>query len=134
MTKLLLTKDIALQRAEYSKEIDEIAEQFRLLFLTEGTAQAFVYAEKLAEARTYLGSNMNPDPVGYFFLPKEAERLNISIEEAARMIIAKASDQNAKLAEIELFRLSAKANIRASISNLEILSVFTDFVGKVRAL
>lgn len=113
---LTLNRPMDEVRAELSAAIDVRANAIRARYQTPGVP----YAEKLAEARAVMnGGDVADSP----HIASDASRLNISLQDAARVVIQRAKDFRTISALIEYQRLWAKDAIRAATNERDARAV-----------
>lgn len=120
--KLKLTQDLAPIRLQAAAAIDAAAEACRGRFITLGSGQAMVYAQKEKEAEM-----VSADPeVNQYLVPhvvREAERYGISLLDAATAILIKANEWRNLSPYIEDPRLAAKEQLELARNPAEIEAI-----------
>lgn len=114
---------IAQIRADLVSRIDTEAEAIRGRFITLGSGQSMVYAEKRREAEAYMADNdIDLDEIPH--LVAEAAMNEIPIAEQAQIVLTMAQQWRAISAAIELRRLAAKKAV-AEAQTLTALAAIT---------
>lgn len=110
-----ITDDIETVRKQFIAEAKATAEALRLMIITPGAGKAMAYAAKRAEAQAVI----NDGQVGHY-IAKECERLRLSADTVAQMILKKAEATDVALAEIERVELATTTKMKNAKSIKEI--------------
>lgn len=92
-------------------QIDIIAEQARLRYITDGAGQSQIYQEKADQAADYVASGYPVDTSGYPFVQADADVYSITPTVAADNILLKRSEWITVGVQIEQERLNGKNTI-----------------------
>lgn len=93
--------------------VDARAELARQKFMTPGDIKAFVYGEKLTEARAF-GADSDPDPEDYPLIHREIGLTGESAAEVAGVVLGRHGKTIIALADIEVAQIAAKRAISAA--------------------
>lgn len=115
----LQTKSLEALKAERKALLDSDAEDVRQMFVTPGSAQAFVYAEKRAEADLFFATGRaHPDS----HLALEAAARGLSESEMASVYLRNSDRWKRISAVIEVARISAKRAVDESSTPETVIS------------
>lgn len=123
--RIVINKQVEINRvrAELVSRIDSEAEMIRGRFITLGSGQSMVYAEKRREAEAYMADNdIDLDEIPH--LAAEAAMNEIPIAEQAQIVLTMAEQWRAISAAIEMKRLGAKKAV-AEAQTLTALAAIT---------
>lgn len=123
--RIVINKQVEINRvrADLVSRIDSEAEMIRGRFITLGSGQSIVYAEKRREAEAYMADNdIDLDEIPH--LAAEAAMNEIPIAEQAQIVLTMAEQWRAISAAIEFKRLGAKKAV-AEVQTLTALAAIT---------
>ena len=124
---LLSWIDLEPLRAQMKERVDQLAEEARARLITIGSGMAMTYLRKADAARMFLDGTTISDAQRQRLLD-EATRLNVSIEDAANVIVTNADAWEKTDAEIDNIRLSAKSAITAAKNGTAINAIMSALV------
>lgn len=101
-------------------DIDRMAENIRLKYITGGAGQALVYNEKAEESADYIAAGSPADLTNYPFIQAEANATGKSATQCANDILAQKAAWITKGAQIEQVRIGAKTTIDLATSIVEV--------------
>ncbi len=127
---ILKWKTLEEYKEEAKLKIDTDAELERSNHNTSGTGQAITYLRKADAARALLRGETLPD-VQLKRIQDEADRLNVSLEEAASTIVQSADAWESRDVEIDRLRLVAKTEINSAETGGQINKILNSVKWKV---
>lgn len=116
-------------RVEAAIEVDNIAGQTRLRFITVSPGQEATYLSKLADANAYIAAGYPADATAFVWINAEAIATNATPQIVADLIVYTASQWSQVGAQIEGARQAAKQAILLSVNGLEINQAVENFKG-----
>jgi hypothetical protein len=111
---LEITKPIADWKNELVNEVDSIAGNKRLNYITDIPAQDLTYISKLNEAKDFKNAGYPIDATPYLWINTEALATNKTTQEVVDNILAISNSWAITGAKIEGYRLEAKTKINAA--------------------
>ena len=108
--------------SEAHARVDERAEASRLKYITPGAGQAITYAQKEAEAVSYVAT-VTPVDTDYPMIKAQSVATGETMLVIANVIIGTANGWRPIAAQIEALRMKAKEDISSSLSLFEIKAV-----------
>jgi hypothetical protein len=119
-------QEFALKQALCLHDIDTLAEQKRLTYISAGNGQVLVYEKKEQQAQAFKdGGYANPE--NYPFVQKEAAAVGLTPTEMADLILLRASEWENVGSSIEALRRAAKIAVEAAINTPEIEGIMTQY-------
>ncbi|UZD70819.1 hypothetical protein [Brucella sp. JSBI001] len=108
-----LVVTLATIKAGLKVEIDALAENERLKYITPGNGQAMTYQQKVTEAQAFKAAT-DPQPEAFPMLSSEVGITAPTIDEVADVVLAAYAQWQQIGAAIEAIRLGAKRDIDAA--------------------
>ena len=115
-------------------QIDNLASNLRLKFITGLPGQSEVYKEKSEEAADFVAAGYPDDLSTYPFIQAEVAATNKSPKETADTILAKRSEWIATNSLIEQERIKAKTLVNQAQSEEEIDSILINFTKQINEI
>jgi len=107
--------DLANAKVQAKNEIDNIAENTRLKYITSGSGQSNTYAEKASQAQKYKDAGYPADTTGYELVQAEANATGDTPTVSADSILAIRATWLLIAADIEEERRRGKINVDAAV-------------------
>lgn len=107
----ILTRPIAEQKQEFLLQIDELAGEKRLQYITDGAGQEVTYTAKLADAQAYILAGYPADVTSYHWIDAEATATNNTPTNVADFIVYTAHAWAEVGSKIEGARQAAKIGV-----------------------
>jgi len=123
----LITKPLSEQQTETKNEIDYIAGQKRLQYITNGPGQELTYSAKLADARAYILAGYPTDVTPYHWVSAEAGATGATPTQVADFIVYTGHTWETVGSQIEGARQAAKIAVNAATSVTEIRTALANF-------
>lgn len=123
----LITKPLSEQKAETIIEIDEIAGQKRLQYITSAPGQEVTYTAKLTDALAYKAAGYPEDVTTYPWIASESSATGQTPLAVTNLIIYTANLWTLVGSRIEGARQAAKIAVNTATSVTDIRTALTNF-------
>lgn len=129
-------EDIAILRASAIGIVDEAAERIRLRYITPGTGQAQIYAEKKAQATAWQNATTQErrDLTKWPLLEAEVDATELAPAAAVARILQANNAWQTAAAKIERVRVRAKRLLDAAATHEEVLQYVSDWMDQLHQI
>jgi galactitol-specific phosphotransferase system IIB component len=123
----IITKPLADQKQEFIVQIDKLAGEKRLHYITDGAGQEVTYTAKLADAQAYILAGYPTDVTPYHWIDAEATATGNTPTNVADLIVSTAHTWTEVGSKIEGARQAAKIGVNAATTISDIRTIMETY-------
>jgi hypothetical protein len=129
-----LTRPLPQCKAEAAAEVDKVAGETRLRFITTSPGQEATYTAKLNDAKAYIAAGYPTDTTPYIWIATEAAKTGSTPQIVADLIVYTSNLWSAVGAQIEGSRQMAKQSITGAINAVQVRVAVQLFITEMSLL